>query len=108
LRPLRRVGRRFALGEALLGLQQPVHHQQLAHQVVEGCAGGLPVRVADRLDQQRVRLALLLEVIRLVSAIAASLLGWLLVTAMISMGPKAARSRRRAASSSSSTSGTRP
>jgi hypothetical protein len=47
--------------EALLGLQQPMNHQQLAHQLVQGLAGGLPVRIADRLDQQRVRLALLLR-----------------------------------------------
>jgi uncharacterized protein YcbX len=32
------VGRRLALGEALLGLQQPVHHQQLAHQLIQGLA----------------------------------------------------------------------
>jgi hypothetical protein len=30
------VTSRLALGEALLGLQQPVHHQQLAQQVIQG------------------------------------------------------------------------
>ena len=35
-------------GEALLGLQQPTHHHQLAHQVIQGLAGGLPVRIGDR------------------------------------------------------------
>ena len=42
------VTSRLALGEALLGLQQPMHHQQLAHQVIQGLASGLPVRIADR------------------------------------------------------------
>jgi hypothetical protein len=36
LQLLHRIGPRLALGEALLGLQQPMHHDQLAHQVVEG------------------------------------------------------------------------
>jgi hypothetical protein len=45
---LRRVGPGLALGEALLGLQQPTKHQQLAHQVIQGLAGGLPVRIGDR------------------------------------------------------------
>src|SRR5215218_1062058 len=40
--PLRRGGARLAPGEALLGLQQPTHHQQLAHQVIECLAGGSP------------------------------------------------------------------
>jgi hypothetical protein len=35
IQPLRRLGRRLALGGALFGLQQPMHHQQLAHQLVE-------------------------------------------------------------------------
>ena len=34
-----------------------MNHQQLAHQLIQGLAGGLPVRVADRLDQQRGQLA---------------------------------------------------
>jgi hypothetical protein len=49
IQPLRRLGRRRALGEALLGLQQPIHHQQLAHQLVEGLTGGLPVRITTAL-----------------------------------------------------------
>ena len=52
---------RLTLGEMLLGLQEPMHHDQLAHQVVEGLAGGLPVRIGDRPDQQRVGLAMLLR-----------------------------------------------
>lgn len=36
------VTSRLALGEPLLGLQQPIHHQQLAHQVIESLAGGSP------------------------------------------------------------------
>ena len=38
-----------------------MHHRQLAHQVVQGLAGGLPVRIGDRPDQQRVGLAMLLR-----------------------------------------------
>jgi hypothetical protein len=38
-----------------------MHHHQLAHQVAQGLAGGLPVRVGDRPDQQRVGLAMLLK-----------------------------------------------
>jgi hypothetical protein len=53
MRLLRWLGARLALGEALLGLQQLVDHQQFAQQLVEGLTGGLPVRIADRLDQQR-------------------------------------------------------
>jgi hypothetical protein len=49
------------LGEALLGLQQPMHHQQLAHQLLEGLAAGLPVRIAGRLDQQRMRFDVILR-----------------------------------------------
>jgi hypothetical protein len=33
--PLHRVAGRLALGEALLGLKQPMNHDQLAHQVVQ-------------------------------------------------------------------------
>jgi hypothetical protein len=40
--PLPRIGPRRTPGEALLGLQQPTHHQQPAHQVVQGLAGGSP------------------------------------------------------------------
>ena len=47
------VTSRRALRETLLGLQQPMQHHQLAHQVVQGLAGGLPVRIGDRPDQQR-------------------------------------------------------
>src|SRR5215211_9028779 len=59
--PTLRLGDRLARGEALLGLQQPTHHHQLAHQVVQGLAGGLPVRIGDRPDQQRVGLTMLLR-----------------------------------------------
>ena len=36
LRRLHRVGPRLAPGEALFGLQQPMQHDQLAHQLVQG------------------------------------------------------------------------
>ena len=55
------VTSRLALGEAVLGLQQPTNHQQHAHQVIERLAGGLPVRIGDRPDQQRMGLAMLLR-----------------------------------------------
>ena len=55
------VTSRLALREAVLGLQEPMQHDQLAHQVVQGLAGGLPVRIGDRPDQQRVGLAVLLR-----------------------------------------------
>jgi len=42
-------------------LLQPVRHQQLAHQVVEGLAGGLPVRIAQRPSEKRVGLLSLLR-----------------------------------------------
>jgi len=54
LQPLHLVGSSLALGEALLGLQQPMHHQQLAHQIIEGLAGGPPVGIADRPSKERV------------------------------------------------------
>jgi hypothetical protein len=59
--PLHRLGPRLPLGEAVLGLQQPTNHQQPAHQVVQGLAGGVPVWVGDHPDQQRVGLAMLLR-----------------------------------------------
>jgi hypothetical protein len=58
---LHRVCSPLALGEALLGLQQPMHHQQLAHQVIEGLAGSLPVRIADRPGEERMGLLSLLS-----------------------------------------------
>jgi hypothetical protein len=113
--PLHPVGPSLPLGETFLGLQQPVHHQQLAHQVVQGLAGGSPVRIADRPGQERVGLLCSSGVIRRGSAILAPSIdssgaaaGSSTMTSMISTKPKAARSRRRAASWSSSTSGTRP
>jgi hypothetical protein len=51
-----RLGARPALGKPLLGLQQPMHHQQLAQHVTEGPAGGSPVRVAQRSATRRVGL----------------------------------------------------
>jgi hypothetical protein len=109
------VTSRPALGEALLGLQQPMHHQQLAHQVIQGLAGGSPVRIAQRPGKEHMSLLLLLGVIRPGSAILAlctdssgAAAGSWPMTSTTSMGPKAARSRRRAASWSSSTSGTEP
>jgi hypothetical protein len=54
------VTSRLVLGEVFFGLQQPVNHQQLAHQVVQGLACGLPVRIADCLDQQGVGLLMTL------------------------------------------------
>jgi hypothetical protein len=35
MQPLHRIGWPLALGQALLGLQQPTNHQQLAHQVIQ-------------------------------------------------------------------------
>jgi len=55
LPPGSRLGRRSSAP------QQPLHHQQLVHQVIEGPAGGLPVGIGDRFDQQRVGLAMLLR-----------------------------------------------
>ncbi|HEY6592291.1 MAG TPA: histidine kinase dimerization/phospho-acceptor domain-containing protein [Actinomycetota bacterium] len=43
------VGARPALGKTLLGLQRSMHHQQLAHQVIQGLAGGPPARITRRL-----------------------------------------------------------
>ena len=61
MQPLHRIGSLPALGQALLGLQQPTNHQQLAHQVIQGLASGLPVWIGDRPDQERVGLAVLLR-----------------------------------------------
>jgi hypothetical protein len=54
------VGARPALGKPFLGLQQPVHYQQLAHQVIQGLAGGPPARITQRPGEERVGLLLLL------------------------------------------------
>jgi hypothetical protein len=40
------------LGKILLGLQQPTNYQQLAHQLVEGLAGGAPVRIPQRPSEE--------------------------------------------------------
>src|SRR4029453_2692942 len=61
LLPLHRVGPSLPLGETLLGLQQPMHHQQLAHQVIQGLAGGPPVRIRQRPSKKRVGLLALLR-----------------------------------------------
>src|SRR5918993_475534 len=117
------VTSRRALGEALLGLQQPTNHHQLAHQVVQGLFGSLPVRIGDRLDQQRVSLPMLLRghpprvrhpppspsalasPPQLSSGSLLTTWSWRTISTT-STKPKAARSRRRAASWSSSTSDT--
>jgi hypothetical protein len=54
--PLHLASSRLALGEAFLGLQQPMHHQQLAQQVVQGLAGGSPVRIGHRPGEERMGL----------------------------------------------------
>jgi hypothetical protein len=59
--------------EALLGLQQPVNHQQLTHQVVDGLAGRFASWVAQRPSEKRVGLLSLLGGIRPGSAILAPL-----------------------------------
>jgi hypothetical protein len=44
----------LALVEALLGLQQPMRYQQPAQQVIQGLAGGSPLRIAERPSQERI------------------------------------------------------
>ena len=129
---LHRVGPRLAPGEALLGLQQPTHYQQLARQVVEGLAGGLLVRIGDHPDQQRMSLAMLLRGhpprVRHPRPSPSSpaplatpldppqLIFWVIANDLVMAndlddldgGRRRPRSRRRAASWSSSTSATQP
>ena len=121
---LHRIGPRPAPGEALFGLQQPMKHDQLAHQLIEGLIGSLQSGSVTASTGARAWPPRSPGVIRRGSAILASgqaplaptriILGSLLttwswrMTSTTSMGPKAARSRRRAASWSSSTSGTNP
>src|SRR5215218_11360132 len=114
--PLHPVGPSLPLGETFLGLRQPVHHQQLAQQVIQGLAGGPPVGIAECPCKERVGLLSLLRghppwvfhpLAPWIDASGAAVGSWLM-TSTISTNPKAARSRRRAASWSSSTSGTQP
>ena len=107
---------RLMLGEAFLGLQQPMHHQQLAHQVVEAWLavrqfGSLTALVrsawacSDSSGAIRRGSAMFLAPSLDSSGAAAG--SWLR-TSTTSMGPKAARSRRRVGNWSSSTSGIQP
>jgi hypothetical protein len=59
--PAFRVRARLAPGQTLLGLQQSMHHQQLAHQVIQGLAGAFPVGIAQRPSKERVSLLTLLR-----------------------------------------------
>src|SRR5512132_1991035 len=119
------VTSRCALREAVLGLQEPMQHDQLAHQVVEGLAGGLPVRIGDRPDQQRVGLTLPLRghpprvrhprpLAKLPWASTLIILwvianDWVMANDLdVLDGAEGGPQPRRAASWSSSTSGTRP
>ena len=107
---------RLMLGEAFLSLQQPMHHQQLAHQVVEVWLAVRQFGSMTALVRSAWACSDSSGVIRRGSAmfLAPSLdssgaaAGSWLRTSTTSMGPKAARSRRRVGNWSSSTSGIQP
>ena len=99
---LQRLGPWSAPGEPFLGLQQPMRYQQLAHQVIEGLAGGPPVRIGSARGRSAWACSCSSGLIRRGSAIlapstdssAAAAPSWPM-TSTTSTTPKAARRRRR-------------